>query len=470
LKKFLLAPQFIVLLLLALFSPAGLANLDLRVTTSATNITFGQTITYTIVVSNTSPTQVQGVQIINNFPVTASVVSAVNTYTPNAVTTNSGQVVFTLNTLPTGVQAQMSLQLRPLSERTNFINNILAQAFGVPTVSTNVRVVVGAQQADLAVGVEGFPTNAVLSDWFDYTITMTNFGPAVADGISVQSVLPNGISFISVDPPLTSTFNTNTRILSLNLGTLTNNFAQDLLVRMKATTTNNQRIVTSVVTSENADPTSGNDAVTNTLTVLDYVTNRVAIIGMTPQKLNFQNGLMEQLVTITNLTTNTLSSVRLVVTNLQSPNSLYNVAGTNNSNPFLMILGPLGPTNSMQVLVQFVAPSRTPIPVNYIALEGPSLTSLPTPTGTIVPISRFTTILTTYDPARPRVRYASVYIEFPTTVGKSYSLVYVTTVDGTNWVAVQPPLVANSTHGQFTDTAPQVSGEGDRFYHVIEHN
>jgi uncharacterized repeat protein (TIGR01451 family) len=470
LKKFLLAPQYFVLFVFALFSLPALANLDLRVVASATNITFGQTISYTIVISNTSPTQVQGVQITSDFPVTASIVSAVNTYTANAVTTNNGHVVFTINTLPTGVQAQMGLQLRPLSERTNFINSITAQAFGVPTVSTNVRVVVGAQQADLAVGVEGFPTNAVLGDWFDYTVTVTNFGPVEAGGISVQSVLPTGMSFISVSPPLTSTFNTNTRILSLNLGTLTNNFAQDLLVSMKATAAGSQRIVTSVVTSENADPTSGNDAITNTLTVLDYVTNRVAIIGMTPQKLNFQNGFMEQLVTVTNLTTNTLSSVRLVVTNLQSPNSLYNIAGTNNSNPFLMILGPLGPTNSMQVLVQLVAPSRAPIPVKYFALEGPSLTFLPTPAGKIVPISRFTTILTAYDPARPHVRYASVYIEFPTTVGKSYSLVYVTTVDGTNWVAVQPPLVANSTHGQFTDTASQVSGEGDRFYHVIEHD
>jgi uncharacterized repeat protein (TIGR01451 family) len=469
LKKFVLAPQFFVLFLLALFSPSAFADLDLRVTASATNITFGQTITYTIVVSNTSPVQVQGVQIVNDFPVTASVVSAVNTYTANAVTTNSGQVVFTLSTLPTGVQAQMSLQLRPLSERTNFINTVTAQAFGVPTVSTNVRVVVGAQQADLAVGVEGFPTNAVLGDWFDYTVTVTNLGPADAGGISVQSILPTGMSFISVTPPLTSTFSTNTRILSINLGTLTNNFAQDLIVRMKADAVGSQKLVTSVVTSENSDPTSGNDAVTNTLSVENYVTNRVAIIGMTPQKLNFQNGLMEQLVTVTNTSTITIPSVRLVVTNLQSPNRLFNVAGTNNSNPFLMILGPLGPTNSMQVLVQFVAPSRVPITVNYFALEGPSLTFLPTPSGTVVPISKFTTLLTTYDPARPGVRYASVYIEFPTTAGKTYSLVYVTTVDGTNWVAAQPPFVANSTHGQFTDTAPQVSGEGDRFYHVIEH-
>jgi uncharacterized repeat protein (TIGR01451 family) len=469
LKKFLPASHFIILLLLALFSSPALANLDLRVTASSTNITFGQSITYTIVVSNTSPTQVQGIQIINDFPVTASVVSAINTYNANAVTTNNGQVVFTLNTLPSGVQAQMSLQLRPLSERANFLNRITAQAFGVPTVQTNVPVAVGAQPADLAVGVEGFPTNAVLGDWFDYTVTVTNFGPADADGISIQSVLPAGMSFISVSPPLTSTFNTNTRILSLNLGTLTNNFAQDLSLRMKATAVDSQRIVNSVVTSENTDPTSSNDAVTNTLTVLNYLTNHVAIVGMTPQKLNFQNGLMEQLVTVTNLTTNTLSDVRLVVTNLQSPNRLYNVAGTNNSNPFLMILGPLGPTNSMQVLVQFVAPSRTPIPVNFFALEGPSLTFLPVPSGTVVPISKFTTLRSTYDSTHPRVHYTSIYIEAPTTVGNTYSLVYVTTVDSTNWVAGQEPVVAKNPFSQFTDAAPQVTSEGDRFYHVIEH-
>jgi len=95
---------------------------------------------------------------------------------------------------------------------------------------------------------------------------------------------------------------------------------------------------------------------------------------------------------------------------------------------------------------------------------------LPTPSGTVVPISKFTTLRTTYDASRPRIYYNSVYIEAPTTVGNTYSLVYVTTVDGTNWIAVQPPIVARNPFSQFTDAAPQVTGEGDRFYHVIEHN
>jgi hypothetical protein len=300
-------------------------------------------------------------------------------------------------------------------------------------------------------------------------VTVTNFGPSVASGVSVQSVLPTSLKFLSVTPAFTSTFNTNTRILSLNLGALTNNFAQDLIVRMQANASGSPAVVTSVVAADNRDTSTANDTVTSKITILDYVTNNVVILSVSPQKLNFQNGLMEQLVTVSNRTTSAIPSVRLVVTNLESPNRLYNVAGTNSGNPYLMLAGPLGPTNTASVLVQFVAPSRTAITANFFALEGPQLNPLTVPAGTVVPITRLEHIRTAYDPEAPKARYSSLYIEFPTTPGKSYSLIFVTTVDGTNWVAAQPPLVANSSHGQFIDAGPQITGSGDRFYHVIEH-
>ena len=465
-----MAPQLIVLFVVALFSSPAQAQLDLRVTSSDTSISVGQTITYTIIVSNTFLTQIQGVQVVSSFPSDATVVSAVNTYSANGVATNSGQVVFSIPTLANGVQAQMNLQLRPAA-RGSFANTITAQApaSGVTPVTTNVTASVGLPQVDLAVGVEGFPTNVVIGDTFDYTITVTNFGPGVASGISVQSVLPTGVKFLSVTPNLTSTFSTNTRILTLNLGTLTNNFAQDMIVQLQATAAAEPNIVTSIVTSDNTDTSSANDAVTNRLAITDFVTNHVAILSVSPQALNFQNGFIEQLVTITNLTSTTLSSVRLVVTNLQSPNTLHNPAGTNSGHPYVMLVGPLGPTNTLNVLVQFIVPSRQPIPVNYFAGEGPLLTPLPLPHGTVVPISKFAQLRTAYDSSKPLARYSSVYIEFPTTAGKTYSLIFIPTVDGTNWVAAQPPIVANSKFGQFIDAGPQMTGEGDRFYRVIEH-
>jgi uncharacterized repeat protein (TIGR01451 family) len=470
LKKFLLAPQIFVFSLFGLFLSPAQAALDLRVTTSPSNVSVGQSITYTITLSNTSPTQVQSVQVISTFPANTTIVGAANTYTPNGVATNTGQVVFTLSSLPAGVLAQMSVQLRPASSlRGDFANNVSAQALGIATVSTNVVVSVGLPRVDMAVGIEGFPTNVLIGDAFDYTVTVTNFGPSVASGVSVQSPLPTGMSFVGVTPAVPSTFNSTTRILTLNLGTLTNDFAQDVIVRLQANSAGTPSVMTSVVAADNLETAPGNDAVTNKLTVLEFVTDHVAVVSVTPQKLNFQNGLMEQLVTVTNLTTTNLTSVRLVVTNLASPNRLNNVSGTNNGNPYLMLPGTLGPSNTMNVLVQFVAPSRTPITANFIAVEGPQLTFLSVPRGTVVPITRVAHLRTAYDPAFPKRGYSSLYIEFASTAGKTYSLVYTTTADGSNWVAAQPPIVANSTHGRFIDGGPQVTGEGDRFYRVIEH-
>jgi uncharacterized repeat protein (TIGR01451 family) len=468
LKKFVLASHLLVLILCSALLPVAQAQLTLRVTANPRNISLGETVTYSIIVSNTSSVQAQSIQISSSFPPSTAILRAANTYTPSLVDTNQGNVTFGVSTLPGGSQARMELDLRP-ADRGAFVNNVVVSGAGINTVSTNISATVAQAQVDLALGIEGFPTNVLVGDAFDYTVTVTNFGPGIAGSVNVQSVLPTGLQFLSVTPSVPTTFTPTTRILSLQTGSITNSTARDFIVRLQANSALTNKITNSVVTAENSDSSATNDTAIVSLTVLPFVTNRLAIISATPQILNRQNALIEQLIVVTNLTTNTIQSVRVMVTNLTSPNRLYNASGSNSMGPYVMVPGGLAPTNTATVLLQYLAPNRDPIPASFVAVEGPELNPLVVPAGTPIPITRVAQLRIAYDPQNPRQRHISVYIEFIATPGRTYTLVYSTTLESTNWIAAQPPIVANSSRAQFIDAGPQLTGDGDRFYTVIEH-
>lgn len=450
-------------------SPDARAQLTLRVTANPRNLSLGDTVSYSITISNTSIVQAQSIQISSMFPNTTAILRAANTYTPSLVETNQGSVTFGVSTLPGGSQARMELDLRP-AQRGNFQNNVIVVGSGIVSLSTNISVTVAQAQVDLALGIEGFPTNVLVGDAFDYTVTVTNFGPAIASSVNVQSVLPTGLQFLTVAPTIPTTFSPTTRILSLQNGTITNNTASDFIVRLQANSALTNKYTNSVVTADNSDSSPTNDTVILSLTVLPFVTNQVAVISSTPQVLNRQNALLQQLVVVTNLTTNIIESVRVIVTNLTSPNTLYNASGSNSMGPYVMVPGGLAPTNSATVLLQYLAPSRDPIPASFVAVEGPELNPLTVPAGTPVEITRVVALQNAYDPQKPKERYTSIYIEFASTPGRTYTLVYSPRYESTNWIAAQPPIVANSTRSRFIDAGPQLTGESDRFYTVIEHD
>lgn len=462
LKKFLLASHLVLFALMCALLPSAQAAFSLKVAASPSRVSLGSSVTYTITISN-SVNLVQSVQVVNQFPTDATIINAQNNFSPGRVTTNAGNVMFSVDLLPNGSTASFSLQLQPNSGGT-FANKVTVQSLaGVESpVSTNVVINVSAPEVDLGLSVAGIPPTAVIGDSFDYTLTVTNSSSVGASGVTIQSAMPSGIKFLAVTPTVAgSIFSQNT--LTLPIVSLTNASAVAFTISVQALATNNAFGITNFVSaSQNTDTSTNNNSVVSTIKVLPLVTNTVRILSVSPMVFNRQTALMDQVVVVTNLTTNVISSVRILATNLVAPNAMFNAVGTNTGRPFVVIPVALGPTNSASVSIQYFVTNRTAIDVGLLASEGPSLISLAVPAGTAIPISRVVHLRNS--------NLSSVYLEFPTTIGRKYSLVYSATVDnaGTNRVAVYPPFVANSTHGQFVDTGPQVTGEGDRFYTVIE--
>jgi uncharacterized repeat protein (TIGR01451 family) len=387
------------------------------------------------------------------------------------------------------------LQLQPAGGG-SFTNLFTASGSDTPD-STNVVVTVNTPGADLGINVTALPPTVVIGDLFNYTVTITNAGPADATGVNIQSALPAGLSFVSVTPTIPSSSLNNS--LLLTPGTLTNGGSASYAITLQAQTNGDFNFSTSVASTQTTDPdTTDNTMASTTVHVIGLITNTVAIVSVSPMVFNYQTALLEQVVVVSNLTSAAVDSVRVMATNLVAPNSLFNATGTNNGHPYVVVGGRLGVNGTAEVNLQFFVTNRTVIDPGLVAVEGPSLVSIPLPSGTFVPVTSISSVR--------NGAFTSVLLTFPTVAGRKYSLVagdsivsplttnlvtvtnIVTGTNGvlatnlvtstnispgpdgfiTNRVALFPPFVANSTHGQFIDSGPQVTGDGDRFYIVIE--
>lgn len=494
-KNFSLARYLVLFATLFAFVSDARAAFVVNVVPSPTRVNIGGTVNYSITVSN-SAAIIQSVRVISQFPTDAVLLSAANNFSPGFVSTNFGQVTFSVDILSTSATANFTMQLQPASGG-SFTNAITVQTLAgtEQTVSTNIVVNVAAPSTDLALAVSGVPPVLVVGDQFNVNMAVSNLGPSDAGGVNIQSTLPPGLSFVSTTPFIPSSFLNNQ--LLLTLGTLSNGLTTNFVVTLTAQASGDFSFNTSVVTTQNSDTSTSNNTATASLKSLTFATNNIAIASVSPMIFNPLTALLEQVVVVTNLTTNVINSVRVLATNLVAPNSLFNATGTNSGFPYIVLSSPLAPNGTAAASLQFFVTNRAAIDPGLLAVEGPSLVTLTVPTGTLVP--------TTISHLRTG-GYSSVLLTFPTVVGRKYTLVagdsivsplvtnlvtvtnIVTGTNGilstnfttatnisssavafiTNRVALYPPVVANSAHGEFIDAGPQVTGDGDRFYSVIE--
>ena len=170
------------------------ADLLVTNTISATSPNVGDTVTYTVTVTNSGPNTATNVSLSDVLPASLSFVSASGSgiYTNSngvwnvgAVTSGSTQ---TLTIVATVVSAASATDVASVSHSDQYDPNLVNNTASVTEVP---------QQADLAV-VNTVSTPAPnLGDTITYTVTVTNNGPQLATNVSLQDVLPSGLSFLS---------------------------------------------------------------------------------------------------------------------------------------------------------------------------------------------------------------------------------------------------------------------------------
>src|SRR5262249_21969412 len=112
------------------------------------------------------------------------------------------------------------------------------------------------QQADLAVSKRVSDATPILGEALTYTITLTNLGPDSATNVTVQDLLPAGLSFVSATPSQGTYNNTNGL---WTVGTVTATTPQTLIIHATVVSASAQTNTATISHSDQFDPNTGNN-------------------------------------------------------------------------------------------------------------------------------------------------------------------------------------------------------------------
>jgi hypothetical protein len=196
------------------------------------------------------------------------------------------------------------------------------------------------------------------------------------------------------------------------------------------------------------------------------------VLTPSPAVTNFQTGLKEQTILVTNLTGLDASAVRVLVSGLT--NQLFNAVGTNLApvlgtnffKPFVTYNGPLTNGQGVKLLIQIAPRGGPSLNFGQFAAYGlfASDWSAPKATGTTTNLNISRII---------KLPNGNVLLEFPATAGKSYTIVYSDNGSFTNAVVAAPAVTAQANRVQWIDYGPPTtvsapSSTPARYYRVYQ--
>jgi uncharacterized repeat protein (TIGR01451 family) len=445
-------------------------GVGLSLTTPAGAIMVSNTLTYTITVTNLTGAS-QTFTVTNTLTGTLFQFGGSPMATQGSNTTNGNSVIFALGTIATNGAASMTVPVTPTSN--GFITNtVLVATNGVFAVGQYIFIQVTntALGADVAVAIAG-PVSAVFTnDWMVYDVSITNMGPGTATGVFLTNTLPTGVGFKSVSPasPAPSIVGSN---VIFNLGTLTNGAFINFLLTVQPTNAGTLPFVSVVSTNTNVlDPNPANNLASNNITVLSYFAGQLTAITNSTQIYDAQNGLVEQAILLSNVGTNEVAAVRVVVTGLTT-NQLFNAVGTNNGSPFVVYAATLDTNQSVNLLLQFFALNYFSFTNSQLHAYAVSVPNLTPPAAAAASTNFNITRILKLTNGSPLI-IGSMLIEWPSITNRTYTVVYNDDLSSTNWLIAPPSIVAPANRTQWIDYGPPTTvsappDSSNRFYRVF---
>jgi uncharacterized repeat protein (TIGR01451 family) len=233
----------------------------------------GQSITYTIVVTNNGPSDVMGATVGDTFPAGISsdtYTAGIITGTASGFTTSgSGNISDTVN-LAAGASITYTVTANIDPAATGNLSNTATVSVPSGTTETNASNNSATDtdtltpQADLSITKDDGMTEAVPGNNVTYTIVVTNNGPSTATNVEITDVLPNDINFVSASQ---GTYDSGTGIDSIGSIDPGNSVTLTLTGTVNGAATgsiSNTATVSSSTTDTNLGNNSAND--TDTLT------------------------------------------------------------------------------------------------------------------------------------------------------------------------------------------------------------
>src|SRR5581483_10627515 len=174
------------------------ADLALSKAVSDATPNVGATITFTVTLVNHGPGAATGVAVADPLPAGLTFISAV----PGQGTYDAATGQWTVGTVAAGTPLTLSIKARVESPaaQTNVAAVSAADQFDPDTANNQASVTETPQQADLALAKSVDDPAPNVGGTVTFTVTLTDHGPDPATGVSVEDLLPAGLTFLSAAP------------------------------------------------------------------------------------------------------------------------------------------------------------------------------------------------------------------------------------------------------------------------------
>jgi large repetitive protein len=179
------------------------ASADLSLTKSSSTLTpnLGDTVVFTLTVSNAGPDAVTDVMVRDVLPAGLTFVSQ----SPSTANFNSTTGVWTIPAINSGATASLEIRatVDSTGDKINAAEIITSSEFdpdstpgnGDPTEDDQAAVTLTPQLVDLALTKMVDDPQPNVGDSIAYLLTLTNAGPSTATGVAVMDQLPSGVLF-----------------------------------------------------------------------------------------------------------------------------------------------------------------------------------------------------------------------------------------------------------------------------------
>ena len=241
------------------------------VTVNSVNVTeanIGDTVTYTITVTNNGPSAASNVALTDLLPTGVTYISD-----NSGGSYISGTGVWTIGSIANGASTSINiLATADASSGGKTITNVVsARAAGSEADPTTANDILSASfnviSHDLETSLTVDKANPNEGDSIVYTLTVTNNGPSDATGVLITDNLPTGVTYSS-HSTINGTFNSGAGIWTI--GNLAKNSTATITINATVNTnTGGTTIVntTAAATADYNDPTAGNNTSSASITV-----------------------------------------------------------------------------------------------------------------------------------------------------------------------------------------------------------
>ncbi|HEX4110635.1 MAG TPA: hypothetical protein VHX88_21075 [Solirubrobacteraceae bacterium] len=247
----------------------GVAALTITKTASVTSTEPGGQVLYTLVVQNHGPSDATGATVTDTAPAGETIIAA---QPSQGTCTTQPTLTCSLGTIANGGTVQILVTASvsagasgTLVNQASVTSNQVNPDPGGATATSTVPVTPGlmppspAQQADLQITKVASASTARLGQTLDYTIKVTNVGPAEATGVHVLDTPSLPVQILAVHPS-TGVCSRSVPI-ACSLGALASGRTVTITVRMRALATGTLDNAASV-TGNQVDPATANNLAT----------------------------------------------------------------------------------------------------------------------------------------------------------------------------------------------------------------